>query len=120
MAAAYAVAFQLVIAGFAASHLSIAADDFSGDLFITCLGHQSSDLSDQGVPGKRPVDQSSCVFCTVASANSAIIPVDCSATVASNLPFSQIMRPSDDQVVAYVSPTGQYQRGPPARVFAAG
>lgn len=117
-ALAYLVAVQLLLTGIAASHLGLASDPLSGNVFITCLGHSIGPDADQGGSGQRPVDQTPCVFCNMAGGTCAIIPVVHNASVITT--YLDILVVGDDQVVEYDSPTGQYPRGPPATDFAAG
>jgi hypothetical protein len=116
---AYAVALQVILAGFAAGHLG-AAGDFSGDAFVLCLSHAGGADSEQGGSGQQPVDQAPCVFCTLATGACAILPVEHSVSIIPTFVLLHTVDLNHDQVVEYGSPTGQYQRGPPAADFAVG
>jgi hypothetical protein len=120
VAAAYLVAVQMLLTGLAASHLGVAGNSSSGDIFITCLGHSAGPDGDQGGSGQRPVDDAPCVFCSLAAGGCAILPVEQVVSIAALPAFSNIAVAGDEQVVEFDSPTGHYQRGPPATDFAAG
>ena len=114
MAAAYAVALQLVLTAFGGP--MHAADGLAGDAFVVCLnGHDNG-----GDPGQLPVHKSPCVLCAMAQGFSAISPVAQNAVavpvVVSAVAFSE----TRDRAIGYRSPTGQYQRGPPAGTTAVG
>jgi hypothetical protein len=121
VAAAYLVVLQMLLTGLGASHLGVAGNSSSGDVFITCLGHGvGPDAGDQGGSGQRPVDQAPCVFCTLAAGGCAILPVEQVVSIVALPAFSGIAVAGDGQVVEFDSPTGHYQRGPPATDFSAG
>jgi hypothetical protein len=120
VALAYVVALQIILSGFASGHLVAAGDLSSSGVFITCLGHAGGSDSDQGGSGQRPVDQAPCVLCTLAMGACAILPAEHGVSTIAILAFSHVIASTDDQVAEFVSPTGQYQRGPPAEDFAAG
>ena len=113
MAAAYAVALQLVLTAFGGP--MHAAGGLAGDSFVVCLnGHDNG-----GGPDQLPVHKSPCVLCALAQGFAALSPVaeNPSVTVAiSAVVFSE----HRDRALGYRSPTGQYQRGPPAGMTAVG
>jgi hypothetical protein len=120
VAAAYLVALQMMLTGLAASHLGVAGNSSTGDVFITCLGHSGAPDTDQGGSGQRPVDEAPCVFCSLAAGGCAILPVEHVVSIIALPAFSDVAVAGDDQVVKFDSPTGHYQRGPPAADFIAG
>jgi hypothetical protein len=120
VAAAYLVALQMLLTGLAASHMDVAGNSSSGDVFVTCLGHSVSPDTDHGGSGQQPVDPAPCVFCSLAAGGCAILPAEHVVSIIALRAFSDIGVAGDDQVVKFDSPTGHYQRGPPATDFAAG
>src|SRR5215831_12507175 len=70
---AYALALQVLLTGVAAGH-AMPGDNASGtSLSVICHGDGSSDRQD--LPDKQPVAHSPCVFCTLAKAPCAILPI---------------------------------------------
>ena len=118
VAAAYLVALQLVLSGFAASHFGTAEDPTSGTAVVTCLAHSLS-AGDEGTPGQRPVDQATCPLCMLAAAGCGVLPVAPVISAVAVAPAAQIVSGRDDQVVQRDVRTGQWQRGPPAAPFTA-
>jgi hypothetical protein len=112
MAAAYALALQLLLTGIAAAH-AVASTDAPGDLFAICHGAGNGAAGDQDGTGKQ-LPQSACVLCTLTSAASAVLLTDHSISFLDAKSFSDVFPWNDARVIEYESPTGQYQTGPPA------
>jgi hypothetical protein len=118
VAAAYLVALQLVLAGFASVHFGIVEDSSSGTAIVTCLGH-SLGVDGQGAPGQVPVDQATCPLCTLATGGCGVLPVVPFISVIAVAPAAQLISARDDQVVRRDIRTGRHQRGPPSAHFIA-
>src|SRR6516164_1988656 len=101
---------QLLLSAIALGHSTLLLATSEGDAFVIC--HGAGKTPGQNEPG-IPSEQSHCVLCTAAHGVCAVLPAP---SVAANLDagaFSQLNVPLTDQVTAYHSPTGEYQRGPP-------
>jgi hypothetical protein len=109
VAAAYALALQLLLTGIAATH-AVASTDAPGDLFVIC--HSGGDQDGTG----KQLPRSTCVLCTLTSALCAVLPTDHSISFIDAKSFSDVFPWNDARVIEYESPTGQYQTGPPAFV----
>jgi hypothetical protein len=110
MVTAYAFALQLLVSGVAAAQM--AADSPSGDLFVICHGTDGPTGDDD--TGKTPLAQLPCALCTLTSAPCAILPAADIVSTVNAQPLSDVFSCNDARIIAYDSPTGQYQRGPPA------
>ena len=108
---AYALALQLLLTGVAAGHAMPGGNASGTSLFVICHGDGSSDI--QGLPGKEPLAQSPCIFCTLAKAPCAILPTGHGVAIGGTIGILNAALQSDGRVIAFHSPTGQYQRGPP-------
>jgi hypothetical protein len=112
--AAYALALQVLLTGVAAGHFMAAGDASASTLFVICHGNGSSD--DQELPGKEPRAQSPCMLCTLAKAPCAILPTDPGIAVSDAMGSSSAAARTEGRILAFNSPTGQYQRGPPMNI----
>jgi hypothetical protein len=112
--AAYALALQVLLTGVAAGHLMAAGDASASSPFVICHGNSSSD--NQDLPGKEPLAQSPCMLCTLAKAPCAILPSDHGMAVSDAIGTSNAAARTDGPVLEFISPTGQYQRGPPLSI----
>jgi DUF2946 family protein len=120
MLAAYALVLQIALSGMLASR-SIAADSLSPDSQISiCHGTGSADDGQPGDAGKPRDGATHCALCVLASGSSGILPIGSTSAVVLAAAVSNFLPGDDDRVDAYHSPTGQYQRGPPARLSAVG
>jgi hypothetical protein len=81
--------------------------------FVICHRDGSSDRQD--LPDKQPLAQSPCIFCTLAKAPCAILPIDHGIVISPAMGISNAALQSDGRTIAFHSPTGQYQRGPPEK-----
>jgi hypothetical protein len=112
LAAVYALALQVLFSGLLIGQLgaaSTASDGFSA----ICAAHSGSadaDGTGQSQPGSRhgPI----CVFCTAAG-SPAVLPHPTTVVAVSFAIGSSLQPPARDMIVAFASPTGHYQRGPP-------
>ena len=111
---AYALALQLLLTGVAAGHAMPGGNASGASLFIICHGDGSSDPQD--LPGKEPLPQSPCIFCTLAKAPCAILPTGHGVAISGAIGISNAALQSDGPIIAFHSPTGQYQRGPPLSI----
>ena len=109
--AAYALALQVLLTGFAAGHFMAAGDASASSLFAICHGNGPSD--NQELPDKQPLAQSPCILCTLAKAPCAILPADHSIAISDAIGISNAAARTDGRIIEFNSPTGQYQRGPP-------
>lgn len=115
MAAAYALALQVLLGGILATQAE-AAGLSSDSPFVICLSGDSAAPADHRDTGKAPAKHLSCVLCTLAKLSHAII----AAGDAVTLDIAQLAAavfPATEHVARYRSPTGHYQRGPPASVI---
>jgi hypothetical protein len=119
VAAAYLVALQLILTGFATGHLATFDDPASGNVSVTCLGHVIGADGGPGDTGQKPADQAPCVFCTLTAGSCAVAAVTPTVSFHATVVVARLVGPGDDQVVERPSPTGRYQRGPPAAAFIA-
>jgi len=111
---AYALALQLLLTGVAAGHAMPGGSASGASLFVICHGDGSSDSQD--LPGKQPLAQSPCIFCTLAKAPCAILPTGNGVVLSRAIGISSAALQSDGRIIAFHSPTGQYQRGPPLSI----
>jgi len=114
MVAAYALALQVLLTGVAAGHAMSAADASGNGLFVVCHGDGSSD--NQGLPDTEPPVRPPCIFCTLAKAPCAVLPTDHGIVISHAVEISNAALQSDGRIIAFHSPTNQYQRGPPLSI----
>jgi hypothetical protein len=113
--AAYALALHVLLTGVvAAGHFMAAGDASASNLLVICHGNGSSD--NQDLPDKQPLAQSPCILCTLAKAPCAILPTDHSIAISDAMGISNAAARTDDRIIEFNSPTGQYQRGPPMSI----
>jgi hypothetical protein len=114
LAAAYALAFQVLLGSFAVGHAQAAIASASDDIFVICYGAGSGSVADDhGAPAKGPTHQPPCLLCTLAKGPLAILPIDHSIATLDLRLEAILSLPSDGPVIPFHSPTGHYQRGPP-------
>jgi hypothetical protein len=111
---AYALALHVILTGVAAGHALPDGNASGTSLFVICHGDGSSDRQD--LPDKQPLAQSPCIFCTLAKASCAILPTDHGVVIGRAIEISNAALQSDGRIIAFRSPTGQYQRGPPLSI----
>jgi hypothetical protein len=116
MVAAYALALQVLLSGMAGGHFMAAADASAGNLFVICHGSGNGSFDNPELPDKQPLPQSPCVLCTLTNAPSAILPSGHGIAVIDAIMVSTVVPGNDGRVIAFDSPTGQYQRGPPSGI----
>jgi hypothetical protein len=116
MAAAFALALQILLGGVLASQAE-AAGASPDSPFVICLGSDSSGPAEHGGSGEAPAKHLSCVLCTLAKSSSAILAAD-RGTAFDVGQLAAVVSRTAERVVQYNSPTGQYQRGPPVRPLA--
>jgi hypothetical protein len=114
MVAAYALALQVLLSGMAGAH-AMAAGSLSGDLFVICHGSGDAPADNQNVPD-TPRPATPCVLCTLTNAPCAILPIDHSIATIDIVAASIVGPRQEGRIIEFDSPTGRYQRGPPARV----
>ncbi len=117
LVAAYALAFQVLLSGFAASRVQ-AADGAAADLFVICHGDGSS--SNDGGSGPAKSAQPSCMLCTLAKGAHAILPLAHAISALDARSDALVALPGGERIIQYESPTGRYSRGPPVDEFRAG
>jgi hypothetical protein len=108
---AYALALHVLLTGVAVGHAMPGGDAAGTNLFVICHGDGSSDRQD--LPDKAPLAQPPCIFCTSAKAPCGILPTDHGVLISRAIGISNAALQSDGRIIAFHSPTGQYQRGPP-------
>jgi hypothetical protein len=110
-AAAYALAFQMLLTGFAGSHP--ASDLPSSDFALLCQ-HSSGDTPG-GAPA--PSDETHCVLCTIAHGPYAVCGNDFERLLIRVGFLSHLVSPADDHPAASISANARYPRGPPSRLL---
>jgi hypothetical protein len=118
--AAYALALQVLLTGIAAGHVMAVGDASTGDLFVICHGGGDNSSDSGDLPDKLPLPRSPCVLCTLADGPSTILPTHHGIATVDALMVSNVVPRNDGRIIGFDSPTGQYQRGPPASVFVFG
>jgi hypothetical protein len=113
MVAAYALALQVLLSGIAGAH-AMAAGSLSGDLFVICHGSGDAPADSQNVPD-TPRPATPCVLCTLTNAPCAILPAGHGVMTIDVVAAASLTAPRRARIIEFDSPTGQYQRGPPAR-----
>jgi hypothetical protein len=113
VASAYALALQVLLSGLAGAH-AMAAGSVAGDLFVICHGSGDGPADNQNVPEQPPRPTSPCLLCTLTKAPCAILPIDHSIITFDVVAASKVVPRKDDRIIEFQSPTGRYQRGPPA------
>lgn len=119
LAAVYALALQVLFSGLLIGQLG-AASIASDGLSAICATHSGSADADgtgqsQSPSGHDPI----CVFCTAAG-SPAVLPHPIAVVTVAFAVSSSLQPRARDMVVAFASPTGRYQRGPPDGVAFAG
>jgi hypothetical protein len=110
MAMAYAFALQALLGAVLTSETAAA------DPLVICYASQDGNPVDHG-SGKSQQHET-CVLCTLAHGSHAILGAD-NAPLTVEFTFAAIdISRTIARIVRYDSPTGQYQRGPPAAAFA--
>ena len=112
--AAYALALQLLMIGVVAGHAMNAGDASGSGLFVIC--HADSSSNDQGLPDTEPTARPPCIFCTLAKAPCAILPSGDGIAISDAIGILKTVAGADGRHIAFHSPTGQYQRGPPMSI----
>jgi hypothetical protein len=113
MVAAYALALQVLLSGLAGAH-AMAAGSGAGDLFVICHGNGDGPADSQNLPDQPPRPASPCVLCTLTQAPCAILPIDHIVVTIDVVAASDVGPQKDGRIIEFDSPTGRYQRGPPA------
>ena len=111
---AYALALHVLLTGVAVGNAMPGGNAVGTNLFVICHGDGSSDRQD--LPDKQPLAQPPCIFCTLAKASCAILPTDHGVVIGRAIEISNAALQSDGRIIAFHSPTGQYQRGPPLSI----
>jgi hypothetical protein len=97
----------------------MAAGSLSGELFVICHGSGDAPADSQNVPD-TPRPATPCVLCTLTSAPCAILPIDHSIATIDVVAASIVGPRQEGRIIEFDSPTGRYQRGPPARASISG
>jgi Protein of unknown function (DUF2946) len=112
LVAAYALALQVVFSGVVATRLMAADGAAAGAQFAIC--HSGNGSADDGPGGTDAPPQAHCLLCVLAGASAAILPAAQVGGILVVEPVSRVVAGKTDRIIEYHSPTGQYQRGPPA------
>ena len=115
---AFALALQVLLTGVAAGHAMPGDNASETSLFVVCHGDGSSDRQD--LPDKQPLAHSPCVLCTLAKAPCAMLPLSHGVVISRAMGISNAALQSEGRIIAFHSPTGQYQRGPPLSIYVFG
>jgi hypothetical protein len=110
MAVAYAFALQALLGAVLTSEAAAA------DPLVICYASQDGNPVDHG-SGKSQQHET-CVLCTLAHGSHAILGADHATLRLEFTPSAIDILRTIARVIPYESPTGQYQRGPPAAAFA--
>ena len=118
LATAYVLALHVLLASFAPVHAQPADNLVTDELSVICYGAGGDDAGHApGAPAQQ--HQAACFLCSLAKGSLAILPLDhCIGTLDVRLD-SVIALDSDGPIVQFHSPTGRYQRGPPAALIRA-
>ena len=111
--AAYALALQVLLSGLAGAH-AMADAPGSGDLFVICHGSGGGSAEDQNLPDKPPLPNPPCVLCTLTNAPCAVLPFAHSIATIDVVAATILISRNETRIIEFVSPTGRYERGPPA------
>jgi hypothetical protein len=114
MVAAYALALQVLLSGIAGAH-AMTAGSLAGELFVVCHGSGDGPADSQNIPDQPPRPATPCVLCTLTSAPCAILPVEHSIATIDVVAAASLVARTEARIIEFDSPTGRYQRGPPAR-----
>jgi hypothetical protein len=117
IALVYALAVHMVISGFAV--VGWQADAGNVVLSSLCLHDNGSPAGDPR-DGNGPGHEDICALCTLMCGSPAILPSGRLIETLRPTPSSDAITLNDERVVVYLSPTGQYSRGPPGDIFIAG
>jgi hypothetical protein len=111
MVAAYAVAFQMLFTGIAASSLTTAAPGSNGDPFVICYGDRGAPAENQN-PAGHPLHQQHCVLCTTAAAPAAILPT-AAGHILRPIGGARVRWPKTSDFVPAQRSTPRLSQGPP-------
>ena len=114
MVAAFGLALQVLLSGVLAAQFDATAG--VNDPFVICLG--AGTPSDDGAPAKSPDHHQPCVLCTLAKAAHALLPTSAPTAKLDGALIAIVGPALTVRVSLYDSPTGHYQRGPPAALLA--
>ena len=119
LAVVYALAVQVLLSGLLIGQLGAASITADG-LSAICATHGSA-LDTEGTGSGQPpsAHEPVCVFCTAAG-GPALLPVPAIVAEVLFLAGSTPKPVASDIAVAFASPTGHYQRGPPGKAAIAG
>jgi hypothetical protein len=119
LAAVYALALQVLLSGLLMGQLG-AASTTSDGLSAVCASHSGSADTDGTGPSQPGSEHGPiCVFCTAAG-SPAVLPHPTLVVAAVFAVGSSLQPHARDMIVAFASPTGHYQRGPPEGAAFAG
>jgi hypothetical protein len=114
MVAAFALALQVLLGGILATKAE-AVGASPDNPFVICLAGDSAAPANHG-SDKAPAKHLQCVLCTLAKTSHAILGA--SEVAAFDIGrFSAVIFRIAERVAQYHSPTGHYQRGPPATII---
>jgi hypothetical protein len=113
MVAAFALALQVLLGGILATKAE-AAGAPPDSPFVICLGNDGAAPAEHGDTGKAKHLQ--CVLCTLAKLSYAILAAGNGAALDIER-LAAAVSPATERIVQYQSPTGHYQRGPPAIII---
>lgn len=111
-AAAFALALQVLLGGILATQAEASAALTPDSPFEICLGNGGAAPSDHGTD-KAPGKHLQCVLCTLAKLSHAIVPTG-EPRAFDVRHHAAVVFPAIERVAQFHSPTGHYQRGPPA------
>jgi hypothetical protein len=78
--------------------------------FVICHRDGSSDRQD--LPDKQPLAQSLCIFCTLAKAPCAILPIDHGIVISPAMGISNAALQSDGRTIAFIRPRASISVAP--------
>jgi hypothetical protein len=115
IAAAFGFVLQVLLATVLVGEFDASAA--SDNPFAICLGSGAAP-SDHGAPADAPVKHPPCVLCLLAKSAHVLLPT-ATASAKLGVKLHAIVGPTPvARITRYDSPTGHYQRGPPARALA--
>jgi hypothetical protein len=118
-AAAYAIALQVLFGGLLMGQMSASAASLgAGDLSAICAQHTEQG---QGTgSGEQPAHEAACSLCAVATHGPAVLPAAIPVSAVDWTASSRFAPARHNIVLAFISPTGRFQRGPPLTAALAG
>jgi hypothetical protein len=118
-AAAYALALQVLFGGLLMGRMS-GATAGADNLSTICAQHAEQAPGQDTGSGDLPAHAATCSLCVVAAHCPGMLPAAIAASAIDWSASAQFAPARHDAVLAFASPTGHFQRGPPVSAALAG